>query len=413
MKVVVTDHHAIAGELPGADAVVNPHRTDSEYPFSELSGAGVAFRLCEGLTRELGFPVSGYQRAFLDLASLGTIADVMPLLGENRVIAKFGLDRLQDTQKVGIQALMREAGVGQDPMRPVTSRDVGWQLGPRLNAVGRIEDAAAALQLLIEQDQVAATLLAKELERINFDRRSQTEATAEEAEEIILTNGLHERRVIVVAKEGWHPGIVGIVASRLVQKFNRPCFVMTVDAAAANYKGSARSITKFHLAEAIWAHPELMQGGGHAMAAGCHFPVDRLEEVREALDAFASTRLSPEDLRPAIFADMEAEWNEVTISAAEGLLALEPFGCANPEPLFVAKSVSLCQIRPTKSPQHVRLVLRQNEGAAFSGIAFGIGESLTEAGAGSVVDLLFRPEVNEFRGMRELQWKVRHFRPCQ
>jgi single-stranded-DNA-specific exonuclease len=411
MTVVVTDHHAIAGELPDAAAVVNPHRIDSEYPFEELSGAGVAFRICEGLTKELNLPVAGYRRAFLDLAALGTIADVMPLLGENRIIAKFGLEQIQASKKVGIQALMRESGVGQDPMKPVCSRDVGWQLGPRLNAVGRIEDAAAALQLLIEQDEAAATILAKELEKINFERRALTEATADEAEELILEQGLQNHYVIVVAKEGWHTGIVGIVASRLVQRFNRPCFVMTISQDGAFYKGSARSIPQFHLAQSIWAHPDLMQGGGHAMAAGCHFPVEKLTQVRDALDTFGAARLSPDDLYPTIRADMEITSDEVTLAAAEGLLALEPFGAGNPEPVFLAKNVSLSQIQQTRAPQHARLVLKQDGGSAVQGIAFGIGEMLAELGAGTTGDLLFRPDVNEFRGSRDLQWKVRDFRP--
>ena len=410
MVVVVTDHHAIGKEIPDAEAVVNPHRTDSEYVFSELSGAGVVFRLCDGLTRELGFPIQGFYRAFLDLAAIGTIADVMPLIGENRIIAKFGLEKLQDTQKVGLQALMREAKVGQEPGKPVRARDVGWQLGPRLNAVGRIEDAAAALQLLIENDAHAAATLARQLEQINFERRSQTMRVADEAEEMVRSNGYDDRALIMVASADWHPGIVGIVASRLVERFHRPSFVMTLDAERGICKGSARSIPAFHLADAIWAHPDLMAGGGHAMAAGCSFPIDRLAEVRSALETYAGSRLTADDLVPAVSADMEVTWDEVTMAAADGIQLLEPFGCANPEPVFLGKAVSLSQIRPTRAPQHVRLVMRQNEGTAFLGIAFGIGEALTEMGAGSVVDLLFRPEVNEFRGDRELQWKVRDYR---
>lgn len=410
MRVVVTDHHAIGTDIPDAEAVVNPHRTDSEYGFSELSGAGVVFRLCEGLTRELGFPVAGYHRAFLDLAAIGTIADVMPLIGENRIIAKFGLERLQETQKVGLKALMREAKVGQEPDKTVKARDIGWQIGPRLNAVGRIEDAARALQLLIEADAAVAQNLARQLEQINFERRAQTQRIAEEAEEMVLAMGYGDKSLLMVASPEWHPGIVGIVASRLVERFHRPAFVMTIDGENGICKGSARSIPAFHLAEAIWAHPELMHGGGHAMAAGCSFPLERLPEVRAALESYAGARLTPDDLVPAVLADMEVTWDEVTLAAAEGLHWLEPFGCANTEPVFLARAVSLSQVRPTRAPQHVRLVMRQNDGAAFLGIAFGIGEGLTEMGAGSVVDVLFKPEVNEFRGERELQWKVRDYR---
>jgi single-stranded-DNA-specific exonuclease len=410
MTVVVTDHHTVGKELPRAVAVVNPHRADSKYDFDELSGAGVVFRLCDGITRELGFPIAGYYRAFLDLAALGTIADVMPLVGENRVIARFGLAQLQATQKVGLKALMREAQVGQDADKAVKARDVGWQLGPRLNAAGRIEDAAKALQLLIETDEGAAKDLAHQLEQVNFERRSQTQRIFGEAEEMVLARGFEKRSLIMVAHPGWHPGIVGIVASRLVERFNRPCFVMTIDEAGGACKGSARSIPNFHLAEAIWAHPDLMHGGGHAMAAGCSFPVERLDQVRDALDAYAANVLTPEDFMPSVSADMEVTWDEVTLAATEGLKDLEPFGCANPEPTFYAKGVSICQVRPTRNPAHARLVLRQSEGPPFQGVAFGIGESLSEMGPGTRIDLLFRPEINEFRGDRELQWKVRDVR---
>ena len=410
LSVVVTDHHAIAGELPNADAVVNPHRTDSAYGFSDLSGAGVAFRLCDGLNRELGQTANGYYRAFLDLAALGTIADVMPLVGENRVIAKFGLEQLRQTKKVGLLSLMREANVGQDPARPLLSRHVGWQLGPRLNAVGRIEDAAVALRLLIEQDPAAADELARQLERVNLERRSKTQEIVEEAEEMVLANGYDKKSLIMVANAGWHAGIVGIVAGRLVDKFHRPVFVLTINTESGTCKGSARSIPKFHLAEAIWAHPGLVAGGGHAMAAGCSFPAERLEEVRTAFESYADERLTPEDLRPTISADMEVTWDEVTMRAAEGLNMLEPFGCGNPEPTFVASTVALSQIRPTRNPAHVRLVLRQNAGAPFSGIAFGIGEELSELGAGAEVDLLFKPDINDYKGLRELQWQVKGFR---
>lgn len=411
MKVVVTDHHTVGEELPGAVAVVNPHRSDSQYPFEELSGAGVVFKLCAGLTTELGHKATSFYRGFFDLAALGTIADVMPLVDENRIIARHGLHQLGQTQKVGLQALMREAELEVTPDKPLRSYHVGFVLGPRLNAAGRIDDAGLALRLLLENDPAAAAEIAHQMEEVNAKRKLDQQRMIDEAIEMVLNENLHEKNVIVVGKEGWHSGIVGIVAGRLVEKFNRPTFVMSVDGTTGVFKGSARSIAKFHLAEAIWAHPELfLSGGGHALAAGCSFDGEKLTGVREALDQFAGERLSPEDFLPSVEVDMEVTADEVTLNAAESLAMLEPFGLENPEPTFFARSVNIAQILPTKNPAHVRLVLRQENFPATNGIAFGIGERLSAVGAGANVDLLFQPNVNVWRGSRSLQWQVRDFR---
>lgn len=413
MDVVVTDHHTIGAELPDANAVINPHRTDSEYPFDELSGAGVVFRLCDGLSRELGLELSNYYRAFLDLAALGTIADVMPLVDENRIIARFGLQRLAETKKVGLQALMREADLKVEPGKPLRSYHVGFVLGPRLNAAGRLDDADLALQLLIENDLAKASELAAVIETVNAERKAEQQRIIEEATEVVLSNGWHERNVIVVGQEGWHSGIVGIVAGRLVEQFHRPTFVVTIDSATGICKGSARTIPNFHLADAIRAHPDLfLSGGGHAAAAGCSFHLDNFAKVADALHEYAGARLTPEDFVPTVTIDLEVDFSEVSLQTVEAMQHLEPFGCANPEPVFVARGVSVAQILPTRNPAHVRLMLRSGTSSAVPGIAFGIGERLTRTGAGCTADLLFQPNVEEWRGMRALKWQVKDYMVC-
>ncbi len=409
MVVVVTDHHTVAGDLPNAQAIVNPHRPDSVYPFAELSGAGVVFKLCDGLTRELGHDPQNYYRGFLDLAALGTIADVMPLIGENRIIAKFGLQRLAETKKAGIRALIQAANITLEPGKPLRSSHVGFQLGPRLNAAGRISDAAMALRLLLENDIVKAEELAKEIEAVNVERKSEQQRISDEAVEMVLSKGYQNRNVIMVAHEGWHSGIVGIVAGRLVEQFYRPTFVMTIDSRTGLCKGSARTIPGFHLADAIRAHPDLMTGGGHAMAAGCSLKVEDLDRAIDALDSYAAKFLTPEDFIPSIKVDMEVNPDEVTLQAAEALSKMEPFGFANPEPLFVSRNVKIAQIQPTKNPQHVRLMLQSESGKSAAGIAFGIGERLTETGSGAEGDFLFQANVNEWRGTRSLNWQVKDY----
>ena len=411
MTVVVTDHHTVGHELPDAHAIVDPHRADSTYGFQDLSGAGVAFKLCAGLTQELKHPLAAYYRGFLDLAALGTIADVMPLVGENRIIARFGLERLGDTKKAGIQALIRASGIKLNPGQPLRSGDVGWRLGPRLNAAGRINDAALSLRLLLAQDPREADTLADEIEAINTERKATQQKVMDEASENVEASGAHLKNVLVVSGEGWHGGIVGIVAGRLAEKYRRPTFVLTVNPQTGLARGSGRSIPNFNLADAIRAHPELMTGGGHAMAAGCAFPAERMEAVVAALDLYAGERLTQEDFRPTIDADLELEPEEVTFAAVESLASMEPFGCANPEPSFVARRMPLSMVRPTKNPIHAQVGFRRQGGPNIPGIAFNIGESLCEQRAGCELDVLFAPAVNEYRGMRELKWQVKAFTP--
>ena len=409
MAVVVTDHHSIGNELPNAAAVVNPHREDSRYPFDELSGAGVVFKLCQGISEEIGHDTAKYHRAFLDLAALGTIADVMPLVGENRIIAKFGLERLADSRKPGLRALIQAANISVEVGKPLKASHVGFQLGPRLNAAGRIDDAAIALNLLLENDPMAAEALARQIENVNTARRVEQQKAVEEAVDLVMSNGLQNRNVIIVAKEGWHAGIVGIVAGRLVEQFCRPTFVLTIDSATGTAKGSARTIPGFNLADAIRSQPDLMSGGGHAMAAGCSLKAEDIPAALDALDAYAGERLTPEDFVPSIRVDMEVGPEEVSMLAAESLSKLEPFGFANPEPVLLAKGIKVAQILPTKNPMHVRLVLQSRSGVTMSGIAFGIGERITQSGAGTDTDLLFQASVDEWKGARSLKWQVKDF----
>ncbi len=202
-----------------------------------------------------------------------------------------------------------------------------------------------------------------------------------------------------------------MVAGRRAERYRRPTFVLTVNPKTGMAKGSARSIPNFNLADAIRAFPELMEGGGHAMAAGCSFPADRLSEVISALDGYAGERLTPEDFRPTLQADLELEPEEVTFAAVESLAMMEPFGCANPEPSFVSKGMPLAMVRPTKNPAHAQVTFRRRGGSAIPGIAFGLGETLCAQGAGCELDVLFAPMINEYRGMRELKWQVKAFTP--
>lgn len=410
LKVVVTDHHSIGASLPNAEAVVNPHRADSQYPFDELSGAGVVFKLCDGISRELGHAPEIFYRAFLDLAVLGTIADVMPLVSENRIIAKHGLQRLSETKKIGLQALMKEAGLTDDARKALRAYHVGFVIGPRLNAAGRIDDAGMALELLISTDPAQAASLARRLEELNAERKTEQARIVEEAYQRVLESGYAEKNVIMVEDAGWHAGIVGLVAGKLVEQFRRPSFVLTLDPETGICKGSARGIPNFDLASAIRAFPSLfLTGGGHAMAAGCSFRHQDIDLIRDSLHEFAGRYLTPEDFLPSLSADLEVDLEELSMSAAEALELLEPFGCGNQTPSFVARNVTIAQVMPTKSPLHAQVNLRSGDSPTKKGIAFGIGERLAATGAGAVVDVLLQATIDEWRGARSLKLNLKDY----
>jgi single-stranded-DNA-specific exonuclease len=407
MIAVVTDHHTVGIELPGATAVINAHRTDSAYPFHELSGAGLVFRVCEGIARDMGKSVASYREKFLDLAALGTIADVMPLVGENRIIARYGLERLTQTQKASIVALKEVSNVSGR----VSAQDVGFRLGPRLNATGRLDESMRALMLLLEKDLESARRIAKELDEINTARRSETERTVQEALQLAEEQKLNEDFVVVVANKGWNPGIVGIAASKIVEAYARPAFVLAIDEEKNLAKGSGRSIKGFNLASAIeGSRPLLSSGGGHAMAAGCSFPADNLVAVRESFNAIASQTMRKEDLVKKTVIDLAIQPGELTIEDLVDFQKLEPFGAENPAPSMGCLNVKLKDIRPMGGGKSARVIVASEGGAEQECVAFGRYEEFSQIPSGSQVDLVFRPDINEYGGRTRVQWQLQSMR---
>lgn len=407
MRVVVTDHHQVPEVLPNAHAVVNPHRTDFEYPFESLSGVGVVFKLCAGLSRELGHSVENYYRAYLDLTVLGTIADVMPLVDENRIIASYGLPLLGSTKKPGLQALMRVSEMNP-VLRPVTSFDVGFRLGPRLNAAGRLDDAAHSLRLLLTQDQAEADRIAQMLDQFNSARRLEQTRIFDEASAMVRLEASMGRRVLVAAGEGWHAGVVGIVASKLVDTYYRPSFVISLDGEVG--RGSARSVEGFDLGAAIRACRSLLEGGGgHAQAAGISLRIELLDRFKEAIEDYAIEHLRDEDLTPTLFVDAEVAGADCSLEALESLQAMEPFGEHNPEPFFVAQNVTVVEIMPTSKPEHCRATLRTADGQTFASIGFGIGQAMEQLIPGDRINAFFMPTIDDFRGNRKVKWQLKDF----
>lgn len=407
MTVVVTDHHTCGDQLPNAHAVVNPHRHDSRYPFKSLSGAGVVFKLCYGITRDLDQHLQSYCNNFLDLATLGTVADIMPLIDENRIITRHGLLALTRTKKVGLQALYRVAELFKNGPGDISARQIGFTLGPRLNAAGRLDDAAMSLKLLLTKDPVEAQEIAEQLEQLNVDRRAQQAQMQEEAVAMIESNGLAERYVIVVGKEGWHPGIVGLVAGRILETYRRPAFVVSIDGGKG--KGSARSNGKFNLAETIRELSDVFEGGGgHAQAAGFSVDPNRLDELALRLQKYAEERLSPEDFVVTHKPDACVSVPDFTMAALEQLQSLAPFGQGNEEPTFVSEGLTVRSIIPTKKPEHVRVTL-ESDGHYLDTIAFGLGSRFENVRLGEQVSVLIHPSIETFNGTRKPKLVLKDF----
>lgn len=398
IEVVVTDHHEppASGILPAAYALVNPKQEDCPYPFKGLCGAGVVFKLAHAM---LGRPMLEYA----DLAAIGTIADLMPLLGENRVIARLGLAQLRRDPVPGIRALARVSGAKPEEL---TSGKIGFGLAPRLNAGGRLTHASSALQLLITSYEAEADLLAAELDELNKERQALVETTVAEADRMWKDRieAGNDRNVIVLAGEGWNAGIAGLVASKLVERYYRPAIILAIDPLTGKCKGSARSIEGFDLFEALSECAPLMDHfGGHTAAAGLTIPRDNIEVLSERLHKLAGEWLSEEDWQPKKRADLVCTLVHATLEAVQQLARLEPFGNANPTPRVVVHGLSVKDVRTLgKENNHLKLTVEQ-DGRAIEAIAFGIGEDRAKLEPGMRIDMLGELSVNEWNGSRRVQ----------
>ena len=407
LDVIVTDHHTPGPELPGALAVLNPNRADCSYPDKGLSGAGVAFKLCQGLAEAYGIPEEELH-PYLDLVALATVADLVPLTGENRTLVRFGLKALARTRNPGLRSLMDVAGLDGGGL---TAGKVGFVLAPRLNAVGRLGDPAMALRLLLTRDPGEARVLALEAEALNRERRATDQATLDEAlVQLSDTFDPAEDFGVVLSAEGWHPGVVGIVASRVVERIHRPTVMVAFNGEVG--KGSARSIPGFHLLDAIRGAGEFLERfGGHRQAAGMDLRRENLGAFREAFNREARRTLGGQELRPSLRVDLEVELGEMTQEVFGFLQYVGPHGIGNPRPVFLARRVALAGSPRVVGAGHLKLRLRQG-GSELEAIGFGLADRVDSKALGSgPVDVVFHLQENEFGGSRTLQASVKDLRP--
>ena len=410
MDVIVTDHHTPGPGLPPALAVVNPNRPGCSYPNKDLCGAGVAFKVGQLLARDLGRP-AGEAWSYLDLVALATIADQVPLRGENRILARYGLRQLTQTARPGLRALMECARVKRG--KAVEAWMVAFGLGPRINAAGRVGNADSALRLLLTSDPGEARRLAEVLERNNTERRELEGRTAEEALAALASVYDAARdRAVVVAGEGWHPGVIGIVASRVVERIYRPAVVIALDGEVG--RGSARSIPPFDLHGAISACAgHLDRFGGHHQAAGLDIGRDRIDAFREAFQAVARERLGSAEPRPALNVDLEVGLDEVTLDLSRYTRYAGPYGRGNPEPVFMARGVHCAGTPRVLNGGHLKFRM-ERDGKALGAIGFRLADRLSPDGlTGGPVDVAFNLLENTFRDHTTVEAKVVDIRPSE
>jgi single-stranded-DNA-specific exonuclease len=406
VNIVVTDHHVLKLEngktkLPAAAAVVNPKRLMPEHPLYELAGAAVAFYLVRALQTHFTEQFApGQEKWLLDLVAMGTICDVVPLAGENRILAKYGLNVLSKSRRVGIQSL---AQISEVNLEFVDSYKVGFLLGPRLNAAGRIEHARSALSLLLSKDKEEADKLSAELNELNLQRQEITESIVTEAREIIEQSDKSQKIYLLSGKD-WPSGVVGIVASRLADEYGKPMLVM--EDMGGELKGSARSIKNFNIIEALSSCDELLSRfGGHAYAAGFSLDKDNLENFSKKLIQIADAQISDTDLEPEICIDLRISAENVNQGFIEELSLLEPFGRGNTKPLFLLEAAKIAEAKLVGSPAvHLKLKLQQGS-TLLSGIAFGYGEKM-DLETAHRYDFVVTLEINEWNNRKSPEFRL-------
>ncbi len=410
LDVIITDHHSVGADLPEAVAVIDPKRPDNEYPFSELAGVGVAFKLAQALLRShRQTPVTRDQvrleeRDLLDLVALGTVADLVPLIDENRTLVHWGLERINRMERPGVEALCRQAG--RKPGQ-VDASAIGYSLGPRLNAAGRIDHAQIAYQLLMTQYPGEAAQLAEQLDRLNRERQQLTRQTQEQARQLALSTA-DESPLLFAAAPDFAAGIVGLVASRLVDEFYRPVIVVEIGQQVS--RGSARSIPEFHITHALDECADLLiRYGGHAAAAGFTVANEHLDELTARLKSLTSRQLAGAELIPTLSVDAEVELSHMSWDLQRQLAQLEPCGYANPRPLFLSRNVCVRAQRAVGNEgKHLKLHLSDERGCVWDAIAFRRGEWATKLP--DRIDVVYHLEVNEWNDQQRLQLNVQDFR---
>lgn len=406
LDFVITDHHEPPVNLPIAVAVLDPKRPDCNYPFKELAGVGVALKLIQGLYEQAGLEQKDWED-LLDLVCLGTVADIVPLQGENRILVKHGLNSISHTKRPGLQALIKVSGIKNDT---ISTRELGFGMAPRLNAAGRMGDAAQGVELLLCQDTQLAEQMADALDKGNQERQQvESKVLTEALAQLEANPDMANSKVLVLASPNWHPGVIGIVASRLVDRFYRPVLMISLEEGKG--KGSARSIPGFNLYQAmVSCQAHLEQFGGHAMAAGFSIPEENIEQFRRAINALAEELLTEEHLTPNLDLDALVNLNQLSFNTVQELDQLSPYGHCNPGPILGCCQTTVLNCREVgKNGGHLKLRVQEDK-VILDGIGFNLASYQEMLATNDTVDMAFVPSINVWNGRSSVQLEVKEFK---
>ncbi len=404
IDVIITDHHEPSEKLPAATAVIDPHRKDSAYPFKYLAGVGVVFKLVQALLQSAEHSIQNADlKEYLDLVALGTIADSVPLLGENRIFTALGLKVINDDFcRMGIRALKMIAGNG----KKLNAVQLSYTMIPRINAAGRLDDASVVVELFLTDAEAEADKIAGLLEAQNKKRQKIEGEVFKSALDMI--DPYHIENAIILSSYDWHPGVIGIVASRLLEVFHRPVFLFSVKDSVA--KGSARCMPPFHLFNAIAECSDLLVSfGGHRQAAGLKMSADNLEAFKKKMNKIIENSLVAKDMVSVLEIDAAVTFADLNFTLVNELNLLEPFGDSNREPLFGAKNIKIVNHKIVGN-NHLKMYLKQDK-INLDTIGFGMADKLGKIGPAAALDIAFIPSVNEWNGSRNLQLNLKAIRP--
>lgn len=401
MDVIVTDHHEVGEKLPNALAVIDAKRKDNTYPFRSLAGVGVVFKLIQALSIKLEIKPEEYLK-YLDLVCVGTISDIVPLEGENRTIAKLGLMLIKVTRNLGLRELIKSSGY-----KEIDSNTISFGVAPRINACGRMGHEEEALKLFLAEDLESATKITKELNEYNTLRQSTEKAIYEEAVQEIDRNHLDEKNSIVLGGKGWHHGVIGIVSSKVTDKYYKPSILLSFEDDIA--KGSGRSVPGFDLYEGLTKCEDLLEKyGGHSMAVGLTLKKENLEKFKERFEQIAKEK-NIKELVPIIYIDDELKLKDINMELVKSLSVLEPFGEANKVPLFLIRNLKIDSIRALSEGRHLKLTLR-DENFVINAIGFELGFLAEEYRIGDRIDVVGTLEINSFNGFSSIQINMKDIR---
>lgn len=401
MDIIVTDHHEVGEKLPNALAVIDAKRKDNTYPFRALAGVGVVFKLIQALSIKLEIKPEEYLK-YLDLVCVGTIADIVPLEGENRTIAKLGLMLIKVTRNLGLRELIKSSGY-----KEIDSNTISFGVAPRINACGRMGHEEEALKLFLAEDLESATKITKELNEYNTLRQSTEKAIYEEAVQQIEKNHLDENNSIVLGGKGWHHGVIGIVSSKVTDKYYKPSILLSFEDNIA--KGSGRSVPGFDLYEGLAKCEDLLEKyGGHSMAVGLTLKKENLENFKERFEQIAKEK-NIKELVPIIYIDDELKLKDINMDLVKSISILEPFGEANKVPLFLIRNLKIDSIRALSEGRHLKLTLR-DENFVINAIGFELGYLAEEYRIGDRIDVVGTLEINSFNGFSSIQINMKDIR---